>query len=179
MGIELKEEILGSKEEHIREVEDFYCGPEQGALEDYIKGNAFRENREHKQTVYLIKDSDNNIIGYYSLKANAINYNIDNRNDVKPFIELSEFAINYRYQRKRYGTYIMLNFVFNKIKQIINIIGCQGILVFALDNTAISFYKSLGFEKVDSKEIITFQDDFSIDCTLMMISIDTIKLLDN
>ena len=53
MGIELIEEVLGSKEDHIREVEDFHCGPEQFALEEYLKGNAFKENKEHKQTVYI------------------------------------------------------------------------------------------------------------------------------
>lgn len=176
MDISLKEEILGSKEKHIREVGDFCCGVEKEALEIYLKSNAFKESKNHKQVVYLIKDSNNHIIGYYSLRANAISYLIDSRNDVKPFIELSEFAINYEYQRKGYGTYIMLRFVFDKIKQIASIVGCQGIMTFALDKIATSFYESLGFETVEKSQSIILPDQFSEGCTLMTISIDTIDL---
>ena len=175
MNTNLREEALGSKQEHLREVEYFYCGPEQEALEQYLKGEAFKENREHKQKVYLIKDDKNNIIGYYSLKANAINFNYEKQNDVRPYVELSEFAINHEYQRKGYGTYIMLKNVFNKIKEVVKIIGCQGIITFALDNKAISFYKSVGFEIVDESDKIILQDSFSEGCTLMGISIELIN----
>lgn len=179
MGIDLKEEVLGSKEEHLREVEEFYCGPEQEALAEYLKNNAFKETKDHKQVVYLIKDLDNNIIGYYSLKANAINYSFNKHNDVKPFIELSEFAINHKYLRKGYGTYIMINFVFKKILQAVQLIGCQGMMTFALDNIAISFYEYVGFEKVDESDKLFLQDSFSEGCTLMAISTETIEYFYN
>ena len=174
MDIILHEEKLERNEKYLREVEDFYCGPEQDTLEIYLKGKVFDDIKENKQITYLIKDEDNHIIGYYSLKANAINYVYENKKEVNPFIELSEFAINFNYQRKGYGTAVMLNYIFKKIETISSIIGCQGIMLFALDENAQAFYNKLGFESTIADDIITLQDSFSKGCKLMVISLETI-----
>lgn len=174
MRKQLFEEILNSKNSHIREVGDFCCGAQTESLDEYIKGNAFNEIRDNKEKIYLIKDDKNNIVEYYSLKASAINYIVSGKNNVKPFIELSEFAIDVNYQRKDYGTAIMLGYVFEKIKKISEIIGCQGVITFALNENAIKFYESLGYQKVDKEVIDLWIDNYVQGCTPMLISIDTI-----
>lgn len=176
MNIELREELLNSKESHIRDVGGFSCGAETESLEEYIKSKAFEETRNNKEKVYLVKN-DSEIVGYYSLKASAINYIFNGINDVRPILELSEFAIDIKYQRQKYGTFIMLNLVFDKIIRISNIIGCQGIITFALGKNAIRFYESIGFEKIDLTDKDVLIDNFSMNCTPMVISIDTINSL--
>lgn len=175
MGTILHEEKLERNEKYLREVGDFCCGPEQDTLETYLKGKIFDDIKENKQVAYLIKDENNNIIGYYSLKANAINYVYEKKKEVKPFIELSEFAINFGYQRQGYGTAIMLNYIFKRIEEISSIVGCQGIMLFALDKGAQTFYEKLGFEATIVDDIITLQDSYSKGCILMIISLDTIN----
>lgn len=174
MRKKLIEEKLNSRKSHVREVGDFSCGAQTESLDEYIKGNAFNEIKEYKEKVYLVKDEKNNIVGYYSLKSSAINYIISGRNNVKPFVELSEFAIDINFQRKGYGTAIMLGYVFEKIKQISDIIGCQGIITFALNKEAIKFYESLGYQKVDKEVVEVWIDNYVEGCTPMLISIDTI-----
>ena len=56
---------------HFREVSDFYCGNE--GLDFFLKTESFDYSQEGQGSIYIIKSIDNNdIIGYYTLKANAI-----------------------------------------------------------------------------------------------------------
>lgn len=176
MSLEIKEEKLLTNSNHIREVSDFECDVEDEALVEYIKGDAFRENKEYISRTYLIKNSKNEIIGYYSLKTSAISFNINGINKVTPLIELSEFAVDKKYQRKGFGTAIMINYIYKKLIDISDVIGCSGIITFAKDNKAISFYKKLGFDEINiGEDKIIMYDNFSIGCKPMIISTETIK----
>lgn len=176
MSIELREEKLNSNPNHIREVTDFECSLEDEALVEYLKNNAFSENKESKTRTYLIKNNENIIIGYYSLRTYAISIDVDGFNRIKPLIELSEFAIDWHYQRNGYGTAIMINYVFDKLFEISEIIGCEGIITFAKDAKAISFYKKLGFEELDlEEEMIMPRDAFSDGCTPMLVATESIS----
>lgn len=174
MNTLIKEEVLNSSKNHIREVGDFICGAEAGALEEYLKSKAFEDAKTNKEKIYLIKDNDNNLIGYYSIRATAINYKINNTNRVKPYVELSSLAVDYRYQRKKYGTAIILMFVFQKVKLIADILGCSGIITFALDDQAKKFYESLGFEEIKLEDKSVLFDSFDEGCIPMVISLNQI-----
>lgn len=176
MNLVIREEKLLSNPNHIREVSDFECDVEDEALVEYIKGDAFKENRLYVTRTYLIKNFENKIIGYYSLKTSAISFNINGINKVIPLLELSEFAIDTKYQRKGFGTAIMIDYIYKKLVDISNLIGCSGIITFAKDNKALSFYKKLGFDELNiGEDGMIMCDNYSIGCKPMIISTETIK----
>ncbi len=172
----LIEEQLG-KNTHFREVSDFYCGNE--GLDSFLKTEAFNYNKDGQGSTYIIKSIENNdIIGYYTLKANAIQIQEKNKAiKTLPAIEIARLAINNNYKNQKFGTIIFYSYILPKIIQVKSIIGVSVIMVFVVSNEIeeykkpISyFYEKFGF-KLAEKEVQKYIiDDFSEGCKLMYCS---------
>jgi len=164
-------------EKHLRIISDFNCG-ESKELEDFLKAEAFTYNRDGQGNTYLIFNKENNdIIGYYTLRTNAIQaYNEKHeRIEVLPAIEVARLAISENYQRKGYGRLIFLFYILPKIHEIRSIVGVNIIMLFSVDTPqAIGFYEHLGF-KATLNEVEQFiNEDCNKGCKLMYVNIESI-----
>lgn len=170
----LIEEILINDTNNLRLVSEFYCGAESESLSIYLQSKAFSDCIENSNKVYVVKDEKNNIVGYYSLKTSALQEKIKGKNNVIPLVELSEFAIDYRYQRKHYGKIIVENYIFEKLIRLKELVGFKGLIVYSKSFDSNKFYYSLGFNEIKSNNINLFFDDFSEGCIPMYISLKNI-----
>ena len=60
-------ERLSSNEAHLRMVDSFFNG-RNGSLEHTLKNEAYAEDEEGNIAFYLVKDADNRILFYFSVK---------------------------------------------------------------------------------------------------------------
>lgn len=165
---------------HLRKVSNFTCG-ENKELEDFLKSDAFAYNREGQGNTYLILDKEGrDIIGYYTLRANAIQaYNDDNKRvEILPAIEIARFAIAADYQGKGYGRLIFFFSVLPKINKIKSIVGVNTIMLFSVNTEqALGFYEKIGF-KITEDEVRQFiNEDCNKGCKLMYVNIENTKPL--
>ena len=163
-----------SDDRHIRIVSDFDCG-ENKELEDFLKSDAFAYNRDGQGNTYLIFDKRRqNIIGYYTLRTNAIQaYNSENdRVEVFPSIEIARFAISTDYQSQGYGKLIFFLSILPKINEVKNVIGINTIMLFSVDTEqALSFYTKIGFKQTDEDVRQFINEDCNKGCKLMYVNI--------
>lgn len=170
--MKLRERLLNDND--FIKVDSFECGVENDPLTNFLKDDAFKDNKMNLTKTYLIEDkASSKIIGYYSLRTNGVGY-IDKKQHNKifaiPVIEMSEFAIDFAYQGKGIGTNVFNYFVISHAKEILSIVGCQAILVYAFHPNAIHFYKKLGFYELEIKDdLITIQDDFASGCKTFLL----------
>lgn len=172
--MQLEERLLSSKD--FFEVGDFDCGIENEPLSEYIKDSAFIENETGKTKTYVIwainkETNSKTIVGYYSLRCNSIGYVESEKKGccIIPTVELSEFAIDYRYQGSGIGTNLFFGAIIPKVQRIMEQIGCQAILVYAFHERAIAFYERLGFREVDiDAQYLAIPDNFSTGCKVFL-----------
>lgn len=155
----------------LRDVGDFDCGVENEPLTAYLKGDAFEENANGKTKTYVVRNVDNNdIIGYFSLRTSGIGY-VDEFKKVKsvPAVELSEYALDVKYQGNGLGSDIFLGHIVPKVQNLSSNFGCQIILVYAFHQKSIEFYEKNNFKEIENmKEFITIVDDFSQGCRVFV-----------
>lgn len=64
-------ERLSSNEAHLRMVDSFFNG-RNGSLEHTLKNEAYAEDEEGNIAFYLVKDADNRILFYFSVKCGML-----------------------------------------------------------------------------------------------------------
>lgn len=64
-------ERLSSNEDHLRMVDSF-CNGKNGSLEHTLKNEAYGEDENGNIAFYLIKDADNHILFYFSIKCGML-----------------------------------------------------------------------------------------------------------
>lgn len=178
----LSEERLDA-DKHLREVSNFFCGNE--ALDLFLKSDSFYYDEQGQGNTYLIKLKETNeIIGYYTLKTNAIQlYDEDTKHIVAlPAIEIARLAVNNEYRNKKFGTAIFTYYIIPKIKDIKSMVGVNTIMVFVIDEDTEEyedketkksvkyFYETLGFRLAEDEVQKFIEDDYNEDCKLMYMS---------
>lgn len=165
------------KNKHLREVSNFCCGNEP--LDSFLKTEAFHYNNEGQGITYLLKCiKTKNIIGYYTLKTNAIQIYSIEKNIVEslPSIEIARLAIHHTYQDQGFGTAIFFNYILPKINKVKTLVGLNTIMVFAIDENLEEykykkdtkrFYQKLGFRLAEDEVQNFIKEDYSEGCKLM------------
>lgn len=171
--VEIRVEPLFGKEDEMRYVSDFSCGAETDTLDDYLRGEAFNDIANRVAKVYIAiaydKDGNDDLLGYYSLKSASIQMVKPTKKEY-PFVLLNELAISYQYQGHHFGSLLFESIVI-KTRQVQEVIGCCGILVFSINERSRKFYEKMGFESIDIGEEDIVKDAFNVDCLPMVLKV--------
>lgn len=148
-------EIRGISDEDYSLIKDFDCNEKN--MNDFFWSYAIGYNNTGDGKTKVIIDKDNNkIIGFFTLKCNALQTEGDEA-EVIPAIEVSRFGIEKCYQKRGIGKIVfayVINYI-NSIKK--DYLGVKMIVLYALPNV-IKFYsnnfkfKELVYSKYDDFE---------------------------
>lgn len=127
------------QDKHFIPIGDFTCGVEDKPMEDFLKCEASACDKQGEGNTFLAID-DNVVIGYYTIKCNAMQLRIDGVNKVYPAVEISRFAVDCNYERKGYGSAIF-NHILQSIYDLKSEIGIKYIMLFSVPS-AVSFYET-------------------------------------
>lgn len=161
-----------SEEKHFREVSNFECQINE-SLEVFLKSEAFEYNKNGQGNTYILRAKENDeIIGYYTLKANGIcrefNDEYGRRRETAPSIEIARFALASDYQGRGLGKIIFLFFIAPKINEVKELIGVTTIMLFAVNHKkVIKFYQDIGLILAKEEVQQFIKDDDNSKCILM------------
>lgn len=186
----ISEERL-SDDEHFRLVSDFCCGTNE-SLDNFLKSEAFEYNRDGQGNTYLLRLKETEeIVGYYTLKSNAIQaYNEEQeRIEALPSIEIARLAVQYKFQKNGFGRFIFTYYIIPKINKVKDIIGLNTVMVFVDDdyNEEVPneedrvkyFYTKLGFKLAEDEVQRFIIDDYNEGCKLMYMSTEGFNNIEN
>ncbi|AEB77354.1 GNAT family N-acetyltransferase (plasmid) [Clostridium botulinum] len=139
-------------DKHFLPIGDFQCKIEDKPMESFLKCEAITCDRMGEGNTFLLVGEDD-VIGYYTIKCNAMQFRVDNMNKVYPAIEISRLAVDYRYERQGYGSAI-LNYILESIYELKKEVGIKYVMLFSVPS-AISFYK-------DKFKFLEFPEDVNI-----------------
>ena len=176
----LVEERL-SYDKHLRSVSDFTCGKNE-SLDNFLKSEAFQYNEDGQGNTYVIRFAQSNeIIAYYTLKANLIKaYNAEIEQDEHlPSVEIARLAVSDSLRRQGLGTYLFVKYILPKINNVKNIIGINTIMLFvedysSEDHNPQNFYKSLGFKLANEEITNHIENKYNEGCKLMYVNINNL-----
>ena len=163
-----------NREEHFRIVDTFCCGPDD-PLNTFLCDDSFDYEENRLGATYLLFENiDNYILGFYTLKTNAIQIQEDdNLVNALPMIEISRIAIEYEFQRNGLGKQLFYEYILPKIEEVAKIVAIFGIMVFVEEDNdrAVAFYEHLGFVKANTQVQNQITDTFNEDCVLYITSL--------
>ena len=133
-------------------------------LVTYLQKFAEIEEESNLMRTYIVRDNiDNELVGYFSLKAGMVS--IDEKKgeskssfNTHPGIEIANFAINNTYLKnhkhmKGCGKTIFIDFIMPIVDITASLIGVRDIYLFALPNkNLINLYESYGFSRLDKED---------------------------
>jgi len=126
--------------------DDFDCGNE--SLNNWLQKRALANNSRTSQT-FVIQQNDK-VIGYYSLAAGSIDRSSAakklSRNSVDPIpvIVLGRLAIDQAHHGKGLGADLLRDALLRSVRAAEDI-GIRALLVHAIDDDAVTFYKRFDF----------------------------------
>jgi len=139
---------------------DFDCGKE--LLNDYLKTQASQDIKRKLSVCFVLADSENNILGYYTLSNNSIPLSSFSEQIQKKLPKsymsisttlLGRLAIDKKYHGLGYGKILLID-ALRKTFEISKKIGSFAIIVDPIDEEATLFYKKYDFiEFPDSKKM--------------------------
>lgn len=169
----LKEEKL-SIDKHFRAVGEFCCGADS-PLDTFLSCNAFKyeEQKYGKTYVLTSSETEEDILGFYTLKTSGIQVEEDGEYNSIPVIEIARIALHYAIQGKGIGKYIFYTYILPKIKLVAELVAVNAIIAFVEpdDEQAIGFYRSIGFKKASKDVQKEIEDSFNERCDLYMVSL--------
>lgn len=136
----------------------FECEEQQ--LTDYIKKQVSQDIKKKLAVCFVAIDSDNNVIGYYTLSSESLgreqipdkylkkvpqNYNA-------PVILLGRLARNITAKGTRLGEHLLLDALFRAYTLSEESIGAMAVIVDPMNQFAIKFYEKYGFEQLPDSE---------------------------
>ena len=136
----------------------FECEEQQ--LTDYIKKQVSQDIKKKLAVCFVAIDSDNNVIGYYTLSSESLgreqipdkylkkvpqNYNA-------PVILLGRLARNITAKGTGLGEHLLLDALFRAFTLSEESIGAMAVIVDPMNQFAIKFYKKYGFEQLPDSE---------------------------
>ena len=125
----------------------FDCG--EPSLDDWLKRRAAKNQANGSSRTYVVYE-DEAVVGCYCLAAGAIGHAdapspmTRNRPDPIPVLVLGRLAIHKEYHLKGIGT-ALLNDAIRRAIQAAEIAGVAALLVHAISEQALRFYRSRGF----------------------------------
>ncbi len=153
-------------EKYFRKLSDFSCANE--GLNNFLQGEAIKfHNQGLGLTTLIINEENDDIMGYYTIRSNALQYCTEdselsyvlkpeqdnseekyiNLYEVIPVIEITRFAIDLNYSRKRLGSAVLAELIMEEIiGDIATKIGINAIFVLSSPD-AVGFYEFVGFQQ--------------------------------
>lgn len=136
--------------------ESFSCG--QSALDDYLKRYITQDIKRSLVAAFVLYDSDQGILGYYTLSNSSIP-----RQDVIlefqkkigiygfiPVTLLGRLAVDYRLKGKGFGKILLVDALKKAYEVSQTTIGSFAVMVDPIDDLAAAFYSKFGFIKLDN-----------------------------
>jgi len=142
----------------------FDCG--KPSLNDWLKRFALTNEQSDSARTYVVHRFGN-VIGYYSLSAGAVRKEESPARVAKGLarhpigvILLARLAVDRREQGTGLGKALLVDALW-RAAGAADAIGARAILVHALDDEAVAFYKKFGFEPspLDSKQLMLLMKD--------------------
>jgi ribosomal protein S18 acetylase RimI-like enzyme len=136
----------------------FSCGID--TLDNYLEKQAAQEIRKHISVTYVINDIiSRRIAGYYNLSSFSIELSdipehINKKLPKYPKIAttlIGRLAVDKKYQNKKLGEALLVDALYRSYESQ-KVIGSFAVVVDAINNDAVSFYKKYGFLQLDSSE---------------------------
>ena len=136
----------------------FECEEQQ--LTDYIKKQVSQDIKKRLAVCFVAIDSDNNVIGYYTLSSESLgreqipdkylkkvpqNYNA-------PVILLGRLARNITAKGTGLGEHLLIDALFRAFTLSEESIGAMAVIVDPMNQFAIKFYEKYGFEQLPDSE---------------------------
>lgn len=146
----LKIELLDSRK-HVRS--DFSCGKD--SLNNYIIKQASQDLKKQITTVFiLIDEPEFNVLAYYTLSSYTVDITVLSQDFAKrlprypllPATLLGRLAVDSKYKGKRYGELMLMN-ALKKSLDASTTIGSLAVIVKALDEEAVNFYRKYNFQQ--------------------------------
>lgn len=140
--------------------ENFDCGNE--SLNNFLKKLANTNSKVRMNKTYVLTEKNSSeIIGYYSIAATAINFDAIISEDKKrlpmyqvyPASLIARLAIDKKYQGKKLGGLLIKDIVL-RTDLLSHEMGMAFVMVEAIDDKAINFYKHFGFKETTEKRIL-------------------------
>jgi GNAT superfamily N-acetyltransferase len=130
---------------------DFVCG--YALLDNYIKTQAKQDVSRDLSACFVLTGDESNVIGYYTLSANAINRD-DFPEEINrklpasyqdlPAILLGRLAVDNQYQGRGYGAVLLID-ALKRCVELSASLGSLAVIVDPIDGKAEAFYQRYGF----------------------------------
>ena len=136
----------------------FTC--EHPSLENYIKTNASQDVKRKLSACHVL-ESDQTVIGYYTLSSNGDARDIFPPEmlkglpiayDTLPTVLLGRLAVTTSEQGHRYGELLLMH-ALNKVLQTSTTLGIAAVVVDPIDEKATDFYSKYGFIKTSGNRM--------------------------
>ncbi len=135
---------------------DFECG--HPALDDYIQKLASQDVARDLTVCYVLRNSENKVLGYYTLSSNAIPREGMPEDKLKklpkgykelPATLLGRLAVRKEERGKDYGILLLLD-ALKRCADVSEIMGTLAVIVDPIDERAERFYKKYDFIPLES-----------------------------
>jgi GNAT superfamily N-acetyltransferase len=128
------------------------------ALDIWLKDMALHNQAQGYTRTFVIADKDYRVVGYHSLCAGMI-YRNDVPRTVKghkapnelPMAVLARLAVNEAHQGRGLGMALLKNALISVVSAA-QIVAFRGVIVHAIDDDAMKFYKKFGFQETKGME---------------------------
>ena len=128
----------------------FDCGKEP--LNNYIQRNATKDVKNGTCTCFIIKNKDEEVIGYYTLSTDSIpieeapkQFQKKIKYQYVPVILLGRLAIDKNHFGKGLGKLLLVNSLKKSLEVATNHVGAVAVIVDPIDGEAEQFYLKYGF----------------------------------
>lgn len=151
-------------------VDNFDCG--ELTLNEWLKKRAAKNNVADASRCFIISNTNNEVVGYYSLSAGAINRELApkamrrNMPDSLPVLVLGRLAINKNYHNKGLGSALLRDAMIRSVN-IAQDAGVFAILIHSLSDKAKQFYISRSFVESPLQPMTLFMTLATI-CTILV-----------
>lgn len=135
-------------------VSDFSCGKE--VLDEWLQKNALKNQTNRGSRTFVVCEGYK-VAGYYALASGSVErININkslarNMPNSIPVIILGRLAVDKDYKGLSIGKALLKDALLRSL-QVANQIGVKAIIVHALDENAVNFYKKYGFQKMPDED---------------------------
>ena len=163
-------------DKHFRSLNEFECREED--MENFLKNEAYKYNEDGEGNTYILINESNNIVAYYTLKANSLQI-VDSESRymkyrVFPAVEIARLAVDMNYEAQGIGSSLLAHII-KEVNEVKKIMGIKYIFLFSVPS-ALRFYKTKNKAKVQFKEfpkgVEFLKDSLSQDdCTPLYITI--------
>ncbi|MDC3132778.1 GNAT family N-acetyltransferase [Flavobacteriaceae bacterium] len=137
---------------------NFEC--EEKSLTDYIQKQVSQDVKKRLAICFVASDSDNNIIGYYTLTSESLGRELIPekylqkvpKNYNAPVILLGRLARDQKEKGTGLGENLLLDALFRAFTISEESIGAMAVVVDPINDYAIKFYEKYGFEQLPDSE---------------------------